>query len=137
VNDTHGHAVGDDVLRGFVERVRSATRRVDLLVRRGGEEFVLIMPATTSREACVIAERVRSHVSEKPIVVGEAVVAQTASIGVATWDGRESPPALEKRADAAMYVAKSEGRDRVVLSNREQNERVSARELEKPGARQR
>jgi diguanylate cyclase (GGDEF)-like protein len=118
VNDTYGHAVGDQVLRGFVERVRTATRRVDLLVRRGGEEFVLIMPATTAREASIIAERVRGQVSERPIEAGEALVTQTASIGVATWDGRETPPALEKRADAAMYVAKSEGRDRVVVSKR-------------------
>jgi diguanylate cyclase (GGDEF)-like protein len=116
VNDTYGHAVGDQVLRGFVERVRSATRRVDLLVRRGGEEFVLIMPATTPREAAIIAERVRQQVAERPIDAGEASVAQTASIGVATWDGRESPQALEKRADAAMYMAKEKGRNRVVLS---------------------
>jgi two-component system, cell cycle response regulator len=121
VNDTHGHAVGDHVLRAFVERVRSATRRVDLLVRRGGEEFVLIMPATTSIEACTIAERVRQQVSERAIEAGEAQIKQTASIGVATWDGRESPEALEKRADAAMYVAKAEGRDRVVLSKRKED----------------
>ena len=136
VNDTHGHAVGDQVLRAFVERVRAATRRVDLLVRRGGEEFVLIMPATTSREASIIAERVRQQVSEKPIEVGEALVIQTASIGVATWDGRESPQALERRADAAMYMAKSEGRDRVVLSRygpEERGERAPA----KQGQRQR
>ena len=116
VNDTHGHAVGDQVLRAFVERVRSATRRVDLLVRRGGEEFVLIMPATTMKEAVIIAERVRLTASEKPIVVGEAKVSQTVSIGVATWDTREIPAMLEQRADAAMYVAKAQGRDRVVES---------------------
>jgi two-component system cell cycle response regulator len=118
VNDTYGHDAGDQVLRAFVERVRSATRRVDLLVRRGGEEFVLIMPATTSEEARVIAERVRQHVAEKPIEAGGARVTQTASIGVATWDGRESPQGLEKRADAAMYVAKAEGRNRVIFSRR-------------------
>jgi diguanylate cyclase (GGDEF)-like protein len=132
VNDTYGHAVGDDVLRAFVDRVRSATRRVDLLVRRGGEEFVLIMPATTSREASVIAERVRHQVSETPIAAGEAKVKQTASIGVATWDGRESPQALEKRADAAMYVAKAEGRDRVVLSNLGPSESVGRQRQGKP-----
>jgi two-component system, cell cycle response regulator len=123
VNDTHGHAVGDQVLRGFVERVRAATRRVDLLVRRGGEEFVLIMPATTTREASIIAERVRREVGDRPIEAGDARVTQTASIGIATWDGRETPQALEKRADAAMYIAKTEGRDRIVVSKRpKQNE---------------
>ncbi|HEY2512841.1 MAG TPA: sensor domain-containing diguanylate cyclase [Polyangiaceae bacterium] len=114
VNDTHGHAVGDRVLRAFVERVRSATRRLDLLVRRGGEEFVLIMPATTAKEAGIIAERIRQTAASTPIEVDTAKVAQTVSIGVATWDGRESPEALERRADAAMYEAKGAGRDRVV-----------------------
>jgi len=114
VNDTYGHAVGDRVLRAFVDRVRSATRRVDLLVRRGGEEFVLIMPATTAKEAGIIAERIRVHAAELPIEAGDAKVTQTVSIGVATWDARESPDALEKRADAAMYEAKEGGRDRVV-----------------------
>jgi diguanylate cyclase (GGDEF)-like protein len=118
VNDTHGHVVGDQVLRAFAERVRAATRRVDILVRRGGEEFVLIMPATTPQEALLIAERVRQHAAEKPITVGDAVVSQTVSIGAATWDGRETPEAFEKRADSAMYEAKGAGRDRVVVGHR-------------------
>jgi diguanylate cyclase (GGDEF)-like protein len=116
VNDTHGHAVGDDVLRGFVARVRAATRRVDILVRRGGEEFVLIMPSTSAREASVIAERIRGHVGADPIAVDDVRVSQTVSIGVATWDGRETPNTLEARADAAMYEAKAAGRDRVRVS---------------------
>jgi two-component system cell cycle response regulator len=131
VNDTYGHAVGDQVLRGFVERVRAATRRVDILVRRGGEEFVLIMPATASAEAAIIAERVRQQVGEKPIDAGDARVVQTASIGVATWDGRESPQALETRADTAMYVAKSEGRNRVVLSKPAPEERKSVKRVQR------
>jgi diguanylate cyclase (GGDEF)-like protein len=118
VNDTHGHAVGDEVLRGFVARVRAATRRVDILVRRGGEEFVLIMPATMGREATVIAERIRKQVADSPIAAGDARVAQTVSIGVATWDGKEPPAVLEQRADAAMYAAKAQGRNRVVVAKR-------------------
>jgi diguanylate cyclase (GGDEF)-like protein len=117
VNDTHGHAVGDQVLRAFVDRVRAATRRVDVLVRRGGEEFVLLMPSTTAAQAKAIADRVRGHVSCDPIVVGEARVAQTVSIGVATWDGRESADALQRRADDAMYDAKQLGRDRVHVAS--------------------
>jgi diguanylate cyclase (GGDEF)-like protein len=118
VNDTHGHAVGDQVLRVFVERVRAATRRVDILVRRGGEEFVLLMPGTTSMEAKTIADRICRNAAERPIEIGEASIAQTVSIGVATWDGEESPEKLEQRADAAMYSAKKHGRDRVVVARR-------------------
>jgi diguanylate cyclase (GGDEF)-like protein len=118
VNDTHGHAVGDQVLRAFVERVRAATRRVDILVRRGGEEFVLLMPGTTAVEAKTIADRICRHAAGLPIQVGEAHVSQTVSIGVATWNGEESPEKLEQRADAAMYSAKKHGRDRVVVSKR-------------------
>jgi diguanylate cyclase (GGDEF)-like protein len=116
VNDSHGHAVGDQVLRAFVDRVRAATRRVDILVRQGGEEFVLLMPSTTAAQARTIAERVRRHVSGDPMLVGAARVAQTVSIGVATWDARESADALQRRADDAMYDAKQRGRDRVQVA---------------------
>jgi two-component system cell cycle response regulator len=116
VNDKHGHAVGDQVLRVFVDRVRAATRRVDILVRRGGEEFVLLMPSTTTAQAAVIAERVRKHASDEAVVVGGAKIRQTVSIGVATWNGRESADALQRRADDAMYYAKQLGRNRVEKS---------------------
>jgi diguanylate cyclase (GGDEF)-like protein len=119
VNDSHGHAVGDQVLRAFVDRVRAATRRVDILVRKGGEEFVLLMPGTNAVEAKTIADRVRLNAADKPITLADASVHQTVSIGVATWDGRETPEALELRADRAMYQAKELGRDRIVVSKRE------------------
>ena len=112
VNDTHGHPVGDQVLRAFVDRVRTATRRVDILVRRGGEEFVLLMPTTAAAQAKIIAERVRASAADQPMVVGGATVRQTVSIGVATWDGGESQDSLQSRADEAMYTAKQRGRNR-------------------------
>jgi two-component system cell cycle response regulator len=124
VNDRHGHAVGDQVLRGFVDRVRGATRRVDILVRRGGEEFVLLMPATTLEHAREIAERVRQHAARSPVVVGSASVTQTVSIGVASWDRRETPESLQRRADEAMYYAKEQGRDRVEIA-RERRRKTS------------
>jgi two-component system cell cycle response regulator len=116
VNDKHGHAVGDQVLRVFVDRVRAATRRVDVLVRRGGEEFVLLMPTTTSSQARVIAERVRRHASDEAVAIGPVRVTQTVSIGVATWNGRETAESLQRRADEAMYDAKQRGRNRVEQS---------------------
>jgi diguanylate cyclase (GGDEF)-like protein len=114
VNDRFGHEVGDIVLREVVERMRSEVRKHDVVVRRGGEEFVLLMPGTGSAEAYLVAERVRAKVAASPIVFEGGEVKTTVSIGVASWRG-ESAEALEQRADAAMYRAKREGRDRVVV----------------------
>jgi diguanylate cyclase (GGDEF)-like protein len=124
VNDSHGHAVGDQVLRSFVDRVRAATRRVDILVRRGGEEFVLLMPATTTTQARVIAERVRAQTADPPMVVGNVIVRQSVSIGVATWDGSETSDALQLRADEAMYAAKQLGRNRVEMAREKRKARA-------------
>jgi two-component system cell cycle response regulator len=116
VNDAHGHAVGDAVLRHFADRVRERVRRADVLVRRGGEEFALVMPTTTESEAKVIAERIQETLALRPFTIDDVAVAQTVSIGVATWDGDESPDALERRADLAMYEAKDKGRNAVVAA---------------------
>ncbi len=117
VNDTHGHARGDEVLRAFADRVRASTRRSDLLVRRGGEEFVLVLPATDAARARALAERIRAGVGGEPMRVGDgdrAAVVQTVSIGVATWDGAEGAEELLHRADLALYEAKRAGRNRVI-----------------------
>ncbi|HEX3345222.1 MAG TPA: sensor domain-containing diguanylate cyclase, partial [Polyangiaceae bacterium] len=105
VNDTHGHTVGDAVLRGFADRVRTLTRQLDVLVRRGGDEFVLLMPATALEQAVAVAERIRQSVASEPFAADEVVIVQTVSIGGATWDGKESAEAFEVRADRALYVA--------------------------------
>lgn len=114
VNDGFGHARGDAVLRAFCDRVRDKTRRTDLLVRRGGEEFVLVLPSTDHEQALALAERIRRSVAE-PAFDDDAgpPIRQTVSIGVATWDGVESAEDLLHRADMALYAAKSAGRDRV------------------------
>jgi diguanylate cyclase (GGDEF)-like protein len=118
VNDAHGHAVGDRVLRAFADVVRACVRAVDVIVRRGGEEFVLIMPATDETQARLVAERVRKRVGGQPMYARSGLsIAQTVSVGVATWDGRETPESLEERADLAMYEAKRRGRDRVVSAS--------------------
>jgi len=115
VNDRWGHAVGDAVLRAVADCVRLQVRAMDVLVRRGGEEFVLLLPRTDAREARDVAERVRGHLAREPLEARPGVtVRQTISMGVATWDGTESAEALEERADLAMYEAKRMGRDRVV-----------------------
>jgi len=117
VNDEHGHDVGDMVLRLFADRVRSIVRRVDVFIRRGGEEFLLLMPATALEQARNTAERIRRNLSESELDVGAGRrVRQTVSIGAACWDFKESAEALQRRADVAMYAAKEQGRDRVVVS---------------------
>jgi two-component system cell cycle response regulator len=117
VNDEHGHAVGDQVLREFVERVREQVRVSDVLVRRGGEEFVLVMPEMGRDDALRAAERIRARMASEPVQADDALqLAQTVSIGIAVWDGATSAAELESRADAAMYAAKRAGRDRVRIA---------------------
>jgi diguanylate cyclase (GGDEF)-like protein len=117
VNDRYGHAVGDGVLRMFADRVRRAVRRVDVLVRRGGEEFVLVMPATGATQALASGNRILHTLEGEELVLdGGLRIRQTVSIGVATWDAHEGPDELERRADDAMYEAKRLGRNRVVVA---------------------
>jgi diguanylate cyclase (GGDEF)-like protein len=117
VNDRFGHAVGDVVLRMFADRVRKAVRRVDVLIRRGGEEFVLVMPATGALQAHATGNRIQQTVAAEELEIeGGPRIRQTVSIGIATWDQRESPDQLERRADDAMYEAKRLGRNRVVVA---------------------
>jgi len=117
VNDEHGHPTGDAVLRAFSDTVRECVRGGDVLFRRGGEEFVLIMPATDEHHAVTVAERLRARLDRAPLQIRrDLLLRQTASIGVASWDALESAEALEERADLAMYEAKRKGRNRVSLS---------------------
>ena len=118
VNDAHGHVIGDRVLRMFADRVRANVRKPDVLVRRGGEEFVLIMPAISDVEmGMATAHRIQHNLETTPVSLDDGLkLRQTVSIGVANWNGTETAEELEKRADRAMYRAKREGRNRVVLA---------------------
>ena len=117
VNDSFGHDVGDEVLSEFAVRLASNVRAIDLPVRHGGEEFVVVMPDTDLEDARRIAERIRLHVAGAPFRVmgGEELLAVTISIGVACSTGEgDTPQAIVKRADEAVYEAKSRGRNRVI-----------------------
>ncbi len=117
VNDRFGHDAGDVALRLFADRVRSLVRRVDIFIRRGGEEFLIVMPTTTNAQARATAERIRRSLAETELDLGGGTrVRQTVSIGAATWDGSEVPEALLRRADVALYQSKEQGRDRVSVS---------------------
>lgn len=133
VNDEHGHAVGDAVLSAFAEIVRRCVRSFDRLVRRGGEEFELIMPGTTADEGLRVAERIRERLcSEKIRIRSDLAIQQTVSIGLATWDGGETASSLDQRADRAMYEAKRRGRNRVVRTAAEAQPSSGAQSLRVP-----
>ena len=136
VNDAHGHAAGDLVLREFADRARSTTRDNDVVVRRGGDEFVLIMPGTDRHSARIAAERLRMTMGGKAVALADgAQVLQTVSVGIATWDGKETAEQLEKRADDAMYEAKLSGRNRICYAPSGAAERIVEPPAEQPTAK--
>lgn len=117
VNDRHGHDAGDDVLREFSRRLKASVRGIDLAVRLGGEEFVVVMPETDGAVARIVAERILTRTATKafPIHGGELALDVTVSVGVSSFLGAEDDAAaLLKRADVALYKAKTHGRNQVV-----------------------
>lgn len=110
INDQHGHAAGDVVLRGFCDVVRRCIRATDLLGRWGGEEFLLLLPNNGLVSARLLAERIRRALLQYRFAEVGTV---TASFGVAQGRGGDTWATLLERADAAMYRAKSNGRNRV------------------------
>lgn len=114
VNDTYGHGAGDDVLKGFAQRVRQVIRAPDLMCRLGGEEFVILMPDTDIDYASIIAERVRASVEDLPFPVKSGrQLSITVSIGLADNSTGAAPDELLKHADIALYRSKSNGRNQV------------------------
>lgn len=120
VNDTYGHAAGDVVLKVVARRMKEHLRAVDVLARFGGEEFVVAMASATEEEALQVAERLRTAISEETVTLeGGIPLRVTVSIGVALALPGEDLPRLTAAADAALYRAKANGRDRVELANGE------------------
>ena len=117
INDNHGHAVGDIVLRHIAELLLNTVRDSDFVFRYGGEEFLIVLVETDRKEASVIAERVRQQLAghDVPVRDGEAL-SVTASIGVATHEGHPDYEYLIDAADKALYRAKNEGRNRVAVA---------------------
>ncbi len=115
VNDTFGHDVGDEVLKGFAERVKTVIRGVDVLCRLGGEEFIIVMPDTGLDVAGRVAERVRQAIGGTlfPIDDGTRQIPVTVSIGLAERRNGREADAMMKRADRALYRSKELGRNRV------------------------
>jgi diguanylate cyclase (GGDEF)-like protein len=118
INDTHGHLVGDAVLREVSRRLRACVRPYDILGRYGGEEFLLIMNGSSAQTALAVAERIRSAISAEPAQIETGALALTISIGLGsrTAGSLGSVEDLLDEADQALYRAKESGRNRVVVS---------------------
>jgi len=118
INDVFGHDVGDDVLREFASRLATNFRPTDLCCRIGGEEFVIIMPNTAEDQAASIAERLRRHIADAAFKSPRGdVIPVTVSAGIAGLIGRsDTPDALIRRADQALYSAKTQGRNRIMAA---------------------
>lgn len=121
INDTYGHIVGDEVLKGFSNLIMSAKREEDILFRFGGEEFVLVMPNTTKNTAFSIMERLRKIVGKQPFKGNDQSFYISFSSGIAEIDHQNKhPKALIEQADQALYKAKSSGRNQTVLFTKEE-----------------
>jgi diguanylate cyclase (GGDEF)-like protein/PAS domain S-box-containing protein len=124
INDLHGHLVGDEVIRKTADAVRASLRRTDILARYGGEEFTVYLPHTNQEQAGLLAERIMQAVMENRVDTGREQVGITISMGIVSVDTfdqqvleiKEYLRTLFSRADAALYKAKDEGRNRVVAA---------------------
>jgi len=117
INDTHGHSVGDDILRGVSARLATVVRDRDLVARIGGEEFAALLPGAATAAAEAVAERVCRSIARFSVELDHVAVSVTASVGVAQLLNNESPRGLFKRADRALYNAKEAGRNRTHLAS--------------------
>ena len=110
-NDTHGHQVGDEVLKQFAKVLAAQSREMDLPCRYGGEEFGVILPATEAVKACVVAERIRAAIEASATVCGAKTLKVTCSLGVAEFVDDDDVARLIRRADDALYASKKAGRN--------------------------
>ncbi|MGZ4650967.1 MAG: diguanylate cyclase, partial [Kineosporiaceae bacterium] len=132
VNDSHGHAFGDAVLRELARRLQDCLREVDTVARYGGEEFTIVLPETGSEGAVAVAARIVQAVRSRPFTVGGAGADVTVSAGVAAFpDHGRTASEILRAADAALYVAKTAGRDRWCLAEVV----LPGQEPDPPGAR--
>lgn len=115
-NDAHGHAFGDEVLRGVASTIEATLRTYDFLGRWGGEEFLAVLPNLTEDALRTIAERCRKRVRKIPTLKGAEEIHVTISVGAALARPEDSPKSLVERVDRLMYQSKADGRDRVTLA---------------------
>lgn len=116
INDTYGHAIGDKVLKTLAQIIVKSMRSADQFGRFGGEEFIAFLPESDSKAAKLVAERIREILENLVISAPETDLKVTVSIGVATYQNDPTIETVIKRADDALYQAKNQGRNRVVVA---------------------
>lgn len=117
VNDTYGHEGGDVILKELANRFNKYVRKGDVFGRIGGEEFGLFLPHTAAEQAVLACERYRELLAKEPYVYEDNKIELTVSVGVCSYTDEETQLELIKRADLALYKAKKQGRNRVVLEH--------------------
>lgn len=117
INDQYGHPVGDDVLVHVANSLKKSVRKVDLVGRLGGEEFLILLPNTPAHLALMVAERIRSTIESGSIEVDSQSIHISCSLGVLTYpaEGLTNKQSILKAADEALYLAKNSGRNRAVV----------------------
>lgn len=120
INDAHGHAAGDAVLKRVAEAISSCTRKSDVVARVGGEEFAIVLPETPLFEALQFAEKIRATIATTEVVVDGVTLSVHASVGIANIPHSRftEPGVLLEAADLALYRAKQKGRNRVEMERR-------------------
>ena len=122
INDNHGHAVGDEVLSGFVQRIQEGLPRdTDWCARLGGEEFAVVLPATNLAGANIVAERLRGNIASSPIITSGGRIGVTTSIGISgaksfSHGAELSAEELLNAADRCLYTSKQTGRNKVTMT---------------------
>lgn len=115
INDTYGHTIGDEVLVHLTQICLSTLREADILGRLGGDEFAIVLPETPLEEAAVVVDRVRNKIEECPLIVNGNMISITISMGLAPMNDHITLGSILKQADVALYQAKEQGRNQVVL----------------------
>jgi diguanylate cyclase (GGDEF)-like protein len=113
VNDTHGHDIGDEVLKAVAKCLKDMTRYHDVVARLGGEEFAVVTPNMEAEPLSRFAERIRKAIAGTAVMSGNIRLRITTSVGLAVWNGEETAEEFYRRADRQLYEAKRMGRNRV------------------------
>ena len=115
INDTYGHQIGDKVLQNVSRIIKKLLREKDLVIRYGGEEFIIAINVSSDDLAIKIAERIRKTIESTPIIINDDKIRITVSIGVTKIDPKKSFEDIFSVADQALYEAKKAGRNKVVF----------------------
>jgi diguanylate cyclase (GGDEF)-like protein len=113
INDTHGHAIGDEVLKITVSRVKNVLKKDTLMARYGGEEFIILIADETKEDVLNIAWRIQKSLTADPFAIDDLSLAVTASLGIASRNNLKNLQEIINNSDKALYRAKDAGRNAV------------------------